>query len=160
MSNRIFLDSSVLIEYRKGNNIEFFEDLVSSSEWKPCISQIVVSEYLFHHLAVFGGKAPLSIKMANGVENILLLNDPDLFLEQFVWLLDIQDIKSLSISFMKKYNLLPNDALILSICKVNGVKYLASLDTDFKPACIREKITLVSNTDDLFNIANEIDPLS
>lgn len=66
MNNKIFLDSSTLIEYRKGNHIDFFENIVGNSLWFPCISQIVVSEYLFHHLGVFGGKSPLSIKMSNG----------------------------------------------------------------------------------------------
>lgn len=157
MSNRIFFDSSLLIEYRKGNHTELFESLVSHSDWLPCISQIVVSEYLYHHLAIFGGKAPLSIKTAKEIENILVANDPTLFLEQFKWLKDDENIRKLSITLMAKYNLMPNDALIISICKVHKVKFLASLDIDFKAVCLQEKITLVSHIHDLDRIKEEDD---
>lgn len=40
-----------------------------NAEWEPVISQAVVSEYLFFHLAIFSGKSPLSVKTAMKSEN-------------------------------------------------------------------------------------------
>ena len=47
MSNRIFVDSSVLIEYYKGANTSFLEALFAGTEIRLFINQIVVSEYLY-----------------------------------------------------------------------------------------------------------------
>ena len=41
---------------------------------------------------------------------------------------------------IKKYNLKPNDALILATCKRYGIKYLLSLDGDFKIPCMNEEL--------------------
>jgi len=43
MSNRIFVDSSVLIEYYKGANTLFWEALFAGTEIRLFINQIVVS---------------------------------------------------------------------------------------------------------------------
>lgn len=145
MGNKIFFDSSLLIEYRKGNHIQLFETLAGGSEWEPYMSQVVISEYLFHHLAIFGGKAPLTIKTSNLIEDVLKANNPDLFLEQFKYLVNAPDLRTLSVNLMKKYNLLPNDALIISICKFHEIKFLASLDSDFSIVCHLENIKLVSS---------------
>jgi uncharacterized protein len=56
---------------------------------------------------------------------------------------------SLAVDFMKKHNLLPNDAIILASCKVQDVKLLASYDSDFTKACLSEGIKLISNISDL-----------
>ncbi len=52
---------------------------------------------------------------------------------------------SIAEELMLNYNLLPNDALILATCKYYGIKYLASLDTDFERVCEAEKVTLINN---------------
>jgi predicted nucleic acid-binding protein len=54
-----------------------------------------------------------------------------------------------SIDFMKIYNLLPNDALILATCKLENIAILASYDTDFTKACLNEGIKLISKVEDL-----------
>ena len=65
MSNsRIFIDSSILIEYIKGNRTQLLDDLLDS-DYELVINSIVVSEFLFHNLAIFGGKSPLALKEAN-----------------------------------------------------------------------------------------------
>ncbi len=43
-----------------------------------------------------------------------------------------------------KYNLLPNDAIILAICKIHGIIQLASHDKDFVEPCKQEGITLLT----------------
>ncbi|MEM0992198.1 MAG: twitching motility protein PilT, partial [Bacteroidota bacterium] len=63
MSNRIFLDSSILIEYRKGIKVALLDQLIQhSNDLDLCMSETVSSEYLFHLLALFGQKSPLALK--------------------------------------------------------------------------------------------------
>ncbi len=48
---------------------------------------------------------------------------------------------------MSKYNLLPNDAIILATCKLYGTK-LASHDSDFIIPCREENIELIRDDTD------------
>ena len=50
---------------------------------------------------------------------------------------------------MRKYNLLPNDALILASCKAQNIAVLGSHDSDFTAACAAEWIRLISKASDL-----------
>lgn len=52
-------------------------------------------------------------------------------------------------SMMGKYNLLPNDALILATCKLNGIERIASYDNDFVAACTGERIQLIRSVIDI-----------
>ncbi len=54
---------------------------------------------------------------------------------------------SIAEKLMLDYSLFPNDALILETCKYHGIKYLASLDSDFERVCEVEKITLINNSE-------------
>lgn len=148
MNNNIFIDSSILIEYRKGSKTGLWDAILSDTDVVPCLNQTVVSEYLYYHLAIFGGKAPLSIKEAGKIEVTLLIKNPLTFLELLEWLPDSPDILPLTINFMKKYNLLPNDALILSTCKKYGIEALATHDADFARPCQAEGIYLLSSAED------------
>ena len=50
---------------------------------------------------------------------------------------------------MKKYNLLPNDALILASLKRHDIKHLASYDKkDFEHPCKIEKINLITSIEE------------
>ena len=44
---------------------------------------------------------------------------------------------------MSKYNLLPNDAVILATCKLNNITKIASHDSDFIIPCEAEGIELL-----------------
>jgi predicted nucleic acid-binding protein len=44
---------------------------------------------------------------------------------------------------MSKYNLLPNDAIILATCKIHNITKLASHDSDFILPCKAEGIELL-----------------
>jgi uncharacterized protein len=148
MSNKIFLDSSILVEYRKGVQTDLLEAIVTNIDFEPLINQVVVSEYLFYHLAIFSGKSPMSVKSAADIQKYLSVGDPEGFLSQFGWLNDFPLLYKKAINFMETYNLLPNDALILSLCKFHGIKYLASFDTDYTIACQIEGILLISTKTD------------
>ena len=68
MSNNIFLDSSILIEYVKGSKTTLFESLLLKEHLELHYGMPVVSEYLFHYLAILGGKSPLAIKMGQQIQ--------------------------------------------------------------------------------------------
>jgi predicted nucleic acid-binding protein len=148
MSNKIFIDSSVLVEYRKGNHLPLLNALLADTASMLYISQAVVSEYLFHHLAMVGGKSPLAIKESRQVPEILVLRDPTPFLELFTWLPDEAAFLRPAVQFMATYNLLPNDALILAACKHHGIPAIASFDPDFAAPCQGEGIQLLQSVAD------------
>ncbi len=54
-----------------------------------------------------------------------------------------KEIRNIAFEFMKKYGLLPNDALILATCKFYGARYLISFDDDFREACKGEGAALI-----------------
>ena len=50
-----------------------------------------------------------------------------------------------SYDVMKKYNFLPNDAIIISTCLYYNIKLLGSFDSDFQKVCDDEGIALVDD---------------
>ena len=144
----IFLDTSILIEYVKGNNTDLLEAILLH-DWKPFINHIVYSEFMFHFLSLAAGKAPLTLKKSKVIAEILDKNKPIDFLLNFKILSMNPEILLSSYFFMKKYHLLPNDALILATCQYYNIKFLASYDSDFSPICEPEGITLIMNIGDL-----------
>lgn len=155
MSNRIFVDTSILVEYRKGSKTALWEAILKNTDVTPCLNQAVVSEYLFYHLAIFTGKSPRTIKESGKIAEVLQNHDPFPFLNILEWLLDSTILLQPAIASMKSYNLLPNDALILASCKQHGINALASFDPDFEAACRAENINWLS-TEEAFEayIAN------
>lgn len=107
MNNSIFVDSSLLIEYRKSNQTDFLDELLGESGIRLFISQTVVSEYLFYHLAIFGKKSPRTLKENGAISAIVKANDPRLFLNLFEWLPDNASMLQPAVELMSKYNLPP-----------------------------------------------------
>ncbi|MBK8490489.1 MAG: PIN domain-containing protein [Saprospirales bacterium] len=64
---------------------------------------------------------------------------------------DSPGLIKLAVEFMEKYNLLPNDALILGNAKSHQVGAIASFDPDFTQPCQKEGIKLFDNVDLLKN---------
>lgn len=155
MNSKIFVDSSVLVEYRKGNRLPLLNALLADVESTLFISQAVVSEYLFHHLAIVGGKSPLAIKAGKQVPEMLTLRDPIPFLELFTWLPDDAALLRSAVQFMATYNLLPNDALILAACRHHGIPAIASFDPDFIIPCEEEGIHLLRSVADFETFQNK-----
>ncbi len=57
---KIFLDSSILIEYEKQNKTDLLEALLDSDH-QIFINPIVVSEYVYQLLGILGGRSPMGI---------------------------------------------------------------------------------------------------
>jgi predicted nucleic acid-binding protein len=141
--NDCFIDSSILIEYNKGNKLQLFNQLQKAPDTTCYINEVVISEFLFYYLANNGNKAPRTLQMRREIKDIftefkqynlirlcrLVPNDNRLF--------------SLVPQLMSKYNLLPNDAIILATCKIHDITKLASHDTDFVIPCGEEGIELL-----------------
>ncbi len=143
MTNKVFVDSSVLIEPLQNRKVDFYVKLVSNRDYLLCINSIVVSEYLYKYIGLQNLGSPRNIqeknKMADALQPYFITNT----LEEFMFVEANNVIASLAPSFMAKYNLLPNDAIILATCKVYNIARLASHDQDFIQPCIEEQIELL-----------------
>lgn len=141
---RVFLDSSILIEYIKGTQTKLLE-LLLGHDAEKYINHIIFSEFIFHFLSVMSGKSPLTLKNSQDIKKILEGHEPKELIDNFTILDMTEEIADESYSLMKKYNLLPNDSLILATCKFYEIPCLASYDSDFKDICQKEHITLIDS---------------
>ena len=149
-SNRILLDSSILVEKAKRTRQGLFDALLQRDNLEKCICSTVLSEFAFHLLAIEGGKAPQTLKQNATIPTLLSANSPEPLLNVFTFLPDSSQTISLYLSLMIRYNLLPNDALILSACLLHEVPMLANYDKpDFELACLKEGIKLIGDVTDL-----------
>lgn len=154
MSNRIFLDSSILIEYTKNSRPELFEALLEGERFDLCFGSPVISEFLFHFLAIAGNKSPLSVKMSGQIGALLAKGNPLDIFRPLVFLPDDATVLSDTVRLMQQYNLLPNDALILALCKLHSIRILASFDPDFEPACSGEGVLLIQSVESFAQFAS------
>jgi len=146
---KIFVDSSVIVEYIKGNQIDLLENLISS-ENELFVNAIVYSEFMFYYLAVIGEKSPLTLKENKLVKSIIEKHKPIELFQNFQTIPIDYEVINLSYDLMQKHNFLPNDALILATVKISGIKYLASFDeNDFLLPCKKEKIKFVKTISDI-----------
>lgn len=152
MSSRIFLDSSILVEYAKKSKMELLEDLLRRPDLQLCICETVLSEYTYYALIIEGQKAPRTLKERGDIPGILTQQSPEEFLQLFTILPNTNDLIPEYLRLMTTYNLLPNDALILATCLLHGVRQVASHDdTDFSPVCRGEGLRLVRIPTDLLD---------
>ncbi len=149
-NNKIFLDSSILVEYVKGAKTDLLDYLLNDEKFTLFISQIVISEFYFHALAAYGSKAPLTLKTSGAISGIMQFHQPQQFLNLFDFLMDDAHFVDASANLMERYNLLPNDALIIANCQKHAIKHIASYDiTDLEPVCKVENMVLISSVVDV-----------
>lgn len=142
---RVFLDSSILVEWSKGAQVDLLNHLLADDQYELGLNQVVLSEYTYYLLIIEGGKAPMTLKRDGSIPQILAQRDPTGFLQTMNVLPNGNEITPEYLRLMQRYNLLPNDALILATCLLHGIAQLASHDTtDFGSACAGEGIRLVS----------------
>jgi predicted nucleic acid-binding protein len=55
---------------------------------------------------------------------------------------------------MMEYNLLPNDAMILALCKMHSIRALASYDSDFETACAGEGVLVIQSVKEFAQFAS------
>ena len=149
ITSDVFLDSSILVEYERSDRTELLDYLCERNQYRLYINETVLSEYAFQMLALYGHKAPLTLKVSRQIQATLNKADLEPVLIQFAFLSNSPSVVPLYLHFMATYNLLPNDALILATCQLHGITQVASFDTDFAPACAGEGIRLIRSIDDL-----------
>lgn len=143
MANRIFIDSSVLIETYKGNKVDFYQSLFSNYSNQIYVNETVLSEYLYYILGFNAGVSPRTLQQKKQIKNILESETEQLsILKEFHFLSGNPDFIFEVPRLMLTYNLLPNDAIILATCKLHQTK-LASHDADFIIPCEKENIELI-----------------
>ena len=126
---KIFIDSSVIIEYQK-ENIKAVLLLEKESETKNIfyINPIVVSEVAYI----------LKKKLKFEVEEIVEI------LKGLQILPIGKEIVQIAYKYMQQYNMKPNDAIISATCKYYKIPDLMSIDNDFKNVCKNEEINLIN----------------
>lgn len=149
MSSNIFLDSSILVEWAKKTQVELFDHLSTATQYTLCINEIVLSEFAYYWLVVEGKKAPVTLKRDGTIPGIISNHSPVDLLTKLTLLESDPAIIVLYLRYTQQYNLLPNDALILAACKLNGITQLASYDADFVAPCAVEAIQLIQTVAEL-----------
>ena len=149
MISSIILDSSILIEYAKNNKTELMDYLVATMPDRLHVNSAVLSEYMYHWLGNNGGKSPRSLQQSKQIGSVIQSGDPASFLSQFTILPSDNRIIPIYLDLMQRYNLLPNDALIIATAKLHGIPAIASYDPDFVSACEGEGIQLIREVTDL-----------
>lgn len=151
---KILIDSSVLIEFEKGKNLlysEIVEATIHHLDLELYLSGTILNEYLYHFVGIFHGLSPRTIKEKSKIEEALAKELYKKTISPLHFLSDSAEIVDLVPALMSKYNLLPSDAQILSICKIHNIKALASLDIDFTVACQSESIQLINDKQTLYD---------
>ena len=144
MTSKIMVDSSVFVEALKGRKTAFYESLVSDKKNEFYINEVILSEYLYYILGVNGGSSPKALQQSNSIPSVLAASSSELsVLADFNILSSNQSFCEVVPQIMSKYNLLPNDAIILATCKLHGITQLASHDSDFIIPCQAEGIELL-----------------
>ncbi len=148
----VFLDTSILVEYLKGNNPDLLDFIIEhNNHCASYINHIVYSEFLFHFLGLIAHKPPISLKKSSSISLILNKHKPMDFIRNFKVLEMNTSILEMSFNYMELYNMLPNDALILACCKYHNIRFLATYDSDFNKICDREEIILFKQIEDIQN---------
>ena len=146
---KVFIDSNIILNHLKGTidlaKLRATHNLYTNS--------IVLSEVLYVYL-----------KALSGLKSYQLKTDPKeitgrkkeleelfLFFEAFIILDLTEETNKIAFKMVIQNGLLPNDALILATCKLNGITHLVSDDVDFTTPCKKEDIKLISSiNEDLF----------
>ena len=140
MSNKIMVDSSLLIEYLKDAKKALLISLIDASDNECCINETVISEFMYYFLVINGNTSPRSLQSSNKIKLILETSPEFSLLQRFSFLQNNESLYKIAPYYMKQYNLLPNDAIILASCKIHNITKLASHDKDFEEACQSEGI--------------------
>jgi len=148
---KIFVDSGIFVEYIKGRQLDLYEFLIGK-DLKLFINQVVFSEFLFYYIATLGNKSPMSIKESGEIANCFKEHNPLDMLPGIHVLKHTPETSYAVLDLMKRYNLLPNDALILASCLEHQIEYLATFDSDFEIPCNSHGIKIIKSLEDMKNI--------
>jgi len=133
--NKVFIDSSALIEYFKGSKLDLLDNLADMPDCSLVINEAVVSEVVYHIIGYMADVSPVTLKRKERIAQILTEIRLESFFRNFEIVNNPTDIQKLLI-LMQTGNYLPNDALILNCCIQNNIRFLATYDADFRHSFI------------------------
>ncbi len=138
----VFLDTSILLEHFKGNPKA--KDILlrlMDSDVVLFINPIVFSEVVYLLLGFYSGISPRSLK---GKPEKLPQKIDLVFeaLEEYAFVELGEKTSHIAKDLIRKYAMLPNDALILATCMEHGFS-LVTLDDDFKLPAGKEGVPLI-----------------
>ena len=139
----VLLDTSILIEHFKGNSKA--KDILlrlMDSEVVLFINPIVFSEVVYLLLGFYSGVSPRSLKgkPEKLPEELGLVFEA---LEKYAFVELGERTSQIAKYLIRKYAMLPNDALILATCIEHGFS-LATLDEDFKVPAEKEGVPIIT----------------
>ncbi len=153
---KCLIDSCIFIENFKGIKKvnELFLKVVENFE---CfITEIVFSEVFYKVIGLKGEKSPLTLKNRREISTLLKKAEIKTYMELLTMFKTLEANKNIlqeAYNLAVRYNLLPNDALLLASCKHYKIDCLISVDKkDFAVPCEREKVVLVSSVEKLSSI--------
>ena len=159
LTMKALIDSSVFIENFKGNKKANFLLLKSIEFFEVYINSIIFSEVVYKVIGLKDNKSPLTLKSKGNIRKVLEEKDLIIYFDLILQfgVLDLNmEINKISIRLMNKYNLLPNDSLIIASCKYHNIKCLVSLDEDFKEPCVKEGIVLINAPEKFQEVIKEL----
>ena len=80
---KVFIDSSILVEFKKQSKMDLLFELIANPEIELVINSIVLSEYTFYLLAIEGEKSPRTLKENQEINGIIAKDQPEDFLSLF-----------------------------------------------------------------------------
>jgi len=138
--NGVFIDSNVFLEFLKG---EEKAKVLLEKYLGPegCINDIVFSEVLFVYIKAETGRRSYELKGRPELMESVELDHIFELLGRYR-MLDVGEVvASEAGDLIRKYGLLPNDALIAATCKYHGITRIATFDDDFRRVDFLEVIT-------------------
>ncbi len=126
-----FFDSNVLLYHLADTKKEATELIsrVENREIKGFINDVVVSEVVYGYIRAVTNLPPTKLK-----KKIVQIEMDFKLIGELLGLFEMLPLRTGAgvIEFITNYKLLPNDALIASICRHYGIKKIATFDEDFK----------------------------
>ncbi|HUU79319.1 MAG TPA: type II toxin-antitoxin system VapC family toxin [candidate division Zixibacteria bacterium] len=144
---KVFIDSNIILNHLKGT----IDLALLRATHNLYTNSIVLSEVLYVYLKALTGlkSYQLKTKPKEITRRKKELKELFLFFEAFIVLDMTEETNKIALDMVIQNGLLPNDALILATCKLNGITHLLSFDDDFKNPCKKENIELSSSIDEL-----------
>ncbi len=136
-----FVDSSVIVEALKVHGAD-----VGVALWECVLENVHLAEF-FTNAIVFSEVVYQLI--TRGKVNHFAKEYVYCIFKAFSWLDMPYEVKEFAESYIERYFLKPNDALILATCRHHGVRNLISLDADFAGPCEAEGIAFVNSPEKL-----------
>jgi len=142
MSKRIFIDSSVFIEALKGNPkaIELLKHAAQAN--MICVSSTVVSEVVYIYVREKTDSSTEELRRSPDLVKKVHLDNLEGLLLSCKVLEEDGRVVELALDYIKRYGLLPNDALILAVAKLNNCSLL-TLDEVLKDVAAKEGLEVL-----------------